>query len=171
MDEQRSTRYYPPQLAPWQDFESSCIHGPKALPDTKTNFQSMLQAMKSDVHLTWPGENAESTLQVSKRGQAAMDTLMEQHSDETHLAVVAHGRFNKILLATLLWNDPSRYVEIEQGNTCINVIDYNEQIESWNPIVLNYFEHAPNADAKKVLNQLAAEKQQQAAAAEARTQQ
>ena len=89
-----------------------------------------------------------------------MESLLEQYSDCDQLAVVAHGRFNKILLATLLWKDPSRYVEIEQGNTCINVLDYNEQDETWRPVVLNYVDHSPNADAKKELRRLALEQEQ-----------
>lgn len=143
------------------DFEGTCIHGPNAELDTKERFQTMFEAMKQNVNLPWPGKDAECTLQVSKRGQAAVDTLLDQYADVDQLAVVAHGRFNKILLATLLWKDPSRYVEIEQGNTCINVVDFNEQSATWSPILLNYYDHAPNANAKKELNRLANEQQQQ----------
>ncbi|CAB9507841.1 Probable phosphoglycerate mutase GpmB [Seminavis robusta] len=132
------------------DFEGTVIHGPNAQPDHQERFRQMQLAMKQNVHLKWPGADAECTWDVAQRGQAAVDALLDRQH-EPCLAVVAHGRFNKILLAKLLWNDPSRYVEIEQGNTCINVIDYNEQEETWKAVLLNYSKHAPNANAKKEL--------------------
>ena len=40
-----------------------------------------------------------------------------------HVAVVCHGRFNKILLSSLLGRGIDKCGEIQQGNCCINVVD------------------------------------------------
>ena len=134
------------------DFEGTAIHGPEAEPEHKQRFKDMQQKMKNDIHLKWPGSDGECTQDVSERGKAALEQLLDTFPDEDNIAVVAHGRFNKVLLATLLWGDASRYSEMEQGNTCINVLDYNEDKETWSPVLLNYIDHAPTADAKKALN-------------------
>ena len=136
------------------DFEGLAIHGPKATEETRSKFQTMQEKMSSDIHFRMPGNNAESTLEVSQRGVAGITELLVDSSDlnESLFCVVAHGRFNKILLSSLLYNDPSRYTEFEQSNTCINVLDYNKQTEQWKAVVLNYTDHAPTAYAKFALS-------------------
>jgi broad specificity phosphatase PhoE len=143
------------------DFEGTCIHGPNVQAEHKAAFRTMMHAMQQDVTLSWPGNHGESTMEVSGRGQAAIQRFLEEFPDEDHLAVVAHGRFNKVLLATLLWKDASRYVEIEQGNTCINVIDYCDSIDQWNPILLNYGDHVAPDSTLKIVNMMESQQQQQ----------
>ena len=150
-------------------FEGTAIHGPQATAETKTRFRDMTQRMKTDIHLAWPesdsaaaattativetGVKAESTWDVSQRGVAGISDLLAAYPDESHVCVVAHGRFNKVLLATLLWKDPSRFKDMEQGNTCINVIDYHPASDTWNEVILNYTDHAADtANAKQALN-------------------
>ena len=42
---------------------------------------------------------------------------------ERRVCVVAHGRFNKILISALL-GDVSKASDIAQGNTAVNVLDF-----------------------------------------------
>ena len=43
---------------------------------------------------------------------------------ERTFLVVAHGRFNKILISALQ-GDMSKASDLQQGNTCINVLDFD----------------------------------------------
>ena len=159
-------------------FEGTAIHGPQATAEHRARFQDMTQRMKSDIYLAWPdpdpdsicsttstvtaamtstiveaGAKTECTWDVSQRGEAGISDLLAAYPDESHLCVVAHGRFNKVLLATMLWKDPSRFKEMEQGNTCINIIDYHPPTDTWEEVILNYTDHAADtANAKKALN-------------------
>lgn len=38
--------------------------------------------------------------------------------------MVAHSRFNKLLISALCWGDVSRAAEVSQGNACVNIIDF-----------------------------------------------
>ena len=88
-----------------------------------------------DTARSWPGKGGESPDDVATRGRAglrALGLLPAEDGDRActaaaatsarHVLVVAHGRFNKILLAALQGNI-SRASEVQQGNTCINVLD------------------------------------------------
>ena len=83
-----------------------------------------------------PGEGGESPEQVVARGTAALRTLEllvgsadadgpeSGKSGGGHVCVVAHSRFNKLLISALCWGDVSRAAEVSQGNACVNVIDF-----------------------------------------------
>ena len=64
-----------------------------------------------------------------------------------HIAIVAHGRFNKILLAALLRSGDLRGCsEIEQGNCCINVLDFDmRDADDVREVALNFRDHWPAA--------------------------
>ncbi len=85
-------------------------------------YQRTLQAWASgDAHAGWPG--GESLAQVAARGVEGLRALAaEAPPADGAVCVVAHGRFNKIVLAAL-GGDVSRCNEISQSNTCINVLD------------------------------------------------
>lgn len=143
------------------DLEGLAIRGLNATEESRQRFQEMKQKMKHDIDFKWPGEHGESTRDVSRRGKEAIESLLLETKSGDHLCIVAHGRFNKVLLATLLWNDPSRFAEMEQGNTCINAIDYNELTKMWSPILINYTDHALKASAKEELLEHQPQEQQQ----------
>ena len=67
--------------------------------------------------------------------------------------IVCHGRFNKILLSSLLGRGLERCGEIQQGNCCINVVDIDASapVDAAAPateVVLDYREHLAAVDAE-----------------------
>lgn len=65
-------------------------------------------------------EGGESILDVQERGLRALDHILDRHSGET-VVVVTHGRFLRVLLATLLGEyGLERMNEIHHANTCVN---------------------------------------------------
>ena len=87
-----------------------------------------------DVDAAWPG--GESPSAVAERGIAGLreigliggeiaDNLPGGKFSRCpkNVLIAAHGRFNKILLAALR-GDLTKSSEIEQGNTCVNVVDF-----------------------------------------------
>jgi broad specificity phosphatase PhoE len=101
-----------------------------------------------ETSFAWPGESllgqaplqGESVDDVAERGVAGLRKLavlggpaVGDHANvlrgrkgggptPKHVLVVAHGRFNKILLAELTY-ERRRCSELDQGNTCVNVVD------------------------------------------------
>lgn len=91
-----------------------------------------------DSDRAWPGAyggvKGESPRVVAARGIEGLRTLgvlpptagtssLAAASDRTFL-LVAHGRFNKILISALQ-GDVSKASDLAQGNTCINVLDFD----------------------------------------------
>mmetsp|Transcript_56318 Transcript_56318/g.168601 ORF Transcript_56318/g.168601 Transcript_56318/m.168601 type:complete len:331 (-) Transcript_56318:582-1574(-) len=143
------------------DLEGNAIHGPEATDETRRNFAEMNDAMAEDGRLTWPGEGAESIYDVEARARRGFNRLVQGGAtgesdnggsgvvgdDWRHLAVVAHGRHNKVLLASLLWGDALDFRSIKQGNTCINVIDWEADAGEDGggkavEVLINYVDHA-----------------------------
>lgn len=75
-------------------------------------------------------EGGESILDVQRRGLRAMDHIIERHTsagDEPTIVVVAHGRFLRVLLASLLATyGLERMHEIHHANTCVNRLTYRD---------------------------------------------
>ncbi|KAL1507369.1 hypothetical protein AB1Y20_008215 [Prymnesium parvum] len=73
-------------------------------------------------------EGGESADEVAARGLAGLRALgaLGPRGVARHTLVVAHGRFNKIVIAALR-GDVAKCNEIPQGNTCLNVIDVDEE--------------------------------------------
>eukprot|EP00629_Pelagomonadales_sp_RCC1024_P007115 CAMPEP_0119280280 /NCGR_PEP_ID=MMETSP1329-20130426/22349_1 /TAXON_ID=114041 /ORGANISM="Genus nov. species nov., Strain RCC1024" /LENGTH=249 /DNA_ID=CAMNT_0007280863 /DNA_START=108 /DNA_END=853 /DNA_ORIENTATION=- len=103
-----------------------------------------------DVGRAWP--NGESPRDVEVRARAALAELgllglaPGGRPPRAYACIVCHGRFNKILLASLLGRGVRRCGEIQQGNCCINVIDVRagahvDDLEVATDVVLDYREH------------------------------
>jgi broad specificity phosphatase PhoE len=123
------------------ELEGLALRGPEATSATREKFRSWNEKMRLDSQLEWPG-GGESTAHVAKRGRSGIDMLLDQYPEEQHIVVVAHGRFNKILLATLLYGDECRHDLVKQGNACVNIIDLNiEGRHTWTARVINHVEH------------------------------
>lgn len=121
------------------DLEGNALRGPEATHESQALFRDNNYKMTQDKHVCWPG-GGESTADVEDRGLHGLDTLAKKHPDSCLLVIVAHGRFNKILLASLLYGDVLKHSEIEQGNTCINIIDQRKD-GNYEKVVLNYLGH------------------------------
>jgi broad specificity phosphatase PhoE len=128
------------------EFEGLAIHGELATEETKESFLKFNTQMQNDPQLPWPGDCGECTLDVEKRArQAVQDILLNTATatdTHTHIAIVAHGRTNKILLASLLYNNVAKMGPIKQGNTCINVVDFEASSNTFESVVINYVDHA-----------------------------
>ena len=112
----------------------------KKLSDIQPQYKSVNHAWRTNSNLAWPGPGGESPNDVAARGieglrklgvlpTAGLSSLPgrgDGAGSPRQLLVVAHGRFNKILLAALQ-GDVTRAGEIQQGNTCINVVDFDSR--------------------------------------------
>uniref|UniRef100_A0A7R9ZCF0 Phosphoglycerate mutase n=1 Tax=Pseudictyota dubia TaxID=2749911 RepID=A0A7R9ZCF0_9STRA len=101
------------------------------------------KAMAEDGHWSWPGPDGESAYQVEERALHGLEELLGNGSDgDRHVAIVSHSRTNKVLLASLLRGDATEFSSIEQGNTCINVFDWDEDEGKVHGVIVNYLDHA-----------------------------
>jgi len=113
--------------------------------------RSQCEAFLQDVHAKWKAgiydESAafpkgECPAQVEKRGTRTIHDLVSLGNDD-HIAIVCHGRFNKIILASLLSPNKSLYglTSIPQDNTCVNVLDYNRSTGEYAAVLINGTKH------------------------------
>jgi len=129
------------------DFEGLALRGPHCTPETTQSFQKINNQMKLDKTVQWPGVDGESIGQVEDRVRKALleDVLSDNDDGENNvqknIGIVAHGRLNNILLASLLKGDGQYFYEYHQENCCINVLDQNQQDGSFQPLVINYNDH------------------------------
>eukprot|EP00542_Grammatophora_oceanica_P001503 CAMPEP_0194053354 /NCGR_PEP_ID=MMETSP0009_2-20130614/49447_1 /TAXON_ID=210454 /ORGANISM="Grammatophora oceanica, Strain CCMP 410" /LENGTH=264 /DNA_ID=CAMNT_0038701393 /DNA_START=12 /DNA_END=806 /DNA_ORIENTATION=+ len=121
------------------ELEGNAIRGPDATEETVAKLESCDAKMRVDATVPWPGPEAESTQDVYDRGTDTVSQLLDDYSSALNVCIVAHGRFNKILLASLLWQSPLEYRRIEQGNTCINVVDFDG--DSYKEVLISYVDH------------------------------
>jgi broad specificity phosphatase PhoE len=78
-------------------------------------------------------------------GSAALKAVIGlRHS---HTLIVAHSNFNKIMLAELSGLGMGRMFEIQQGNCCINVLDFDPK-GVVTVVALNLCEHLGVEGAK-----------------------
>jgi len=105
----------------------------------KSNFEILDEQRVENPDEIWPG--GESMKGVERRARQGLENILESHGDDKHFAIVAHGRTNQVLLTSLLMNDVSKIREYKQGNTCINVIDFDEGQKSWSTVLINHIEH------------------------------
>ena len=124
-------------------------------------FESRLQAWAAgDLELCWPGEGGESCRDVADRALAGLEALglcgapasvissatsVISSATHRHVLIVAHSRLNKSLLAAL-HGDLSRCSDVQQGNTCLNILDIGADGTA-ETVLLNYREHVAAPDA------------------------
>ena len=106
----------------------------------KNIFDQVSSDMEGDLYIRYPG--GENAHEVEQRTREALHQLMmKDRPNDEHIAVVGHGRSNRILLASLLFNDASKFASIEQGNTAISIVDYDPSDDKWVEVMLNYVAH------------------------------
>ena len=123
-------------------FEGAAIRGPDSTQDLAAHYERVSARMRADTNLRWPGPSGESLAEVEVRARSAVAGIMKLYPEERHICCVAHSRLNKIFIASQIWGDVSRQADVEQGNTCINVVDFDEEGGTWKQVLLNYVEHA-----------------------------
>lgn len=119
--------------------EGTALRGPESTKESRNLFQTENAKMSSSMDYSYPG-GGESVRCVETRAKRGVEMLYEQHPEVQAIAIVAHGRLNKILLASLLYNDALQYPAVHQSNTCINVIDYCHD-GTYEEVILSYMDH------------------------------
>jgi len=106
------------------DLEGTVLEG-----DGLARYQRIQRSWRTDPAVQLPGKNGESPELVAYRGFAGLRALgllpggeVLRSAAARHICIVAHGRFNKIIIAALQ-GDVRKLGEVAQGNTCVNVLD------------------------------------------------
>jgi broad specificity phosphatase PhoE len=100
-------------------FEGLSLRGPLCTKEITQKFQRLNDEMKLDKQVCWP--EGESIAEVETRARAALQEILDM--GHSYVCVVAHGRTNNILLASLLEGNGQFFFKFHQGNCCINVVD------------------------------------------------
>ncbi|CAK5248557.1 unnamed protein product [Aphanomyces euteiches] len=90
-----------------------------------------------ELDTAWP--EGECPLDVEKRGKQALFSVLTPSVKQ--IALVCHGRFNKLILSSLLYNDMTKVETLVQDNTCINVLDFHHESQTFTPRCINYTGH------------------------------
>lgn len=123
-------------------FEGLAMRGPEVIPQTIEKLKTLKEQMGRDANVRCPG--GESTAEVETRAKQGLSKMFQEISKEQrHIVIVAHGRTNKVLLASLLLGNALHFGSIQQGNTCINVIDLDRE-GVWISQAVNYVDHIPH---------------------------
>lgn len=102
-----------------------------------TTDAALLAAWQNAPHtVTMP--QGESLADVLARVRVAFDEYAQKYDGQT-IFVVAHDAVNKVIIADLMGMDLSRFWQIKQDNTCINVLEYEDGI--WRLVTLNNVGH------------------------------
>lgn len=111
-------------------------------PEMRAAFDKMRSEWSSG-NYDYRAEEGESVYEVQARGKQAISHIVDQHAGE-HVLVVAHGRFLRILLATLLGEyGLARMEEIKHANTGLNHLVFSD--DSYNAHLLNCTSHLEDA--------------------------
>lgn len=86
-------------------------------------------------------DDGESPAAAGRRAARFLGRLRSARG--THALIVAHGRFNRILMATLLSRPLSRMDEIRQRNGSLSAFDWNGD-GSVTPVLLDDIAHIPS---------------------------
>ncbi|KAL7575137.1 hypothetical protein ACA910_000502 [Epithemia clementina (nom. ined.)] len=114
--------------------------------ELRERYHEINRKIRDHDNVAWPG-GGESRAEVVERGRAALQHILKSYPEVDHICIVAHGRFNRLLLTALLgFSNPDAIV---QGNTCINVLDVNEEDDQWKALVLNHLDHITSQYAKQ----------------------
>lgn len=126
------------------------IKGPACTPKSKEIFRSYVDRMQEgNMDLEWPG--GESIRQVEQRAVQSLHRVLNSWDDEEDtnasdraapktIGIVAHAILNRVLLAATLRGNGKYFVDYEQDNCCINVIDQLSD-GSFEAVVINYNQH------------------------------
>jgi broad specificity phosphatase PhoE len=97
------------------EFEGLASRDEDLNPQLKRHFLKISKQIKADKTMAFPG-GGESTIQVEERSRAALFQLLEDHPEARHVAVVSHGRTNKVLLASVAMGDVSKFPQVKQSS-------------------------------------------------------
>lgn len=82
----------------------------------------------------------ESLEDVRQRCMEAFNEYAEKYAGETVL-IVAHDAVNKVVVCDILGLPLDHFWQIKQDNTCINVLEYDQDKKEWRIVLLNNTNH------------------------------
>mmetsp|Transcript_4144 Transcript_4144/g.9675 ORF Transcript_4144/g.9675 Transcript_4144/m.9675 type:complete len:312 (-) Transcript_4144:345-1280(-) len=121
------------------EFEGLAIHSPELDEEVRNRFKTIGRQVNGNPELTFPG-GGESTNMVKERACKALQVVLDKYPKDQHIAVVSHGRTNKVLIASIALKDVQKFRTVKQKNTAINVLDVDSDGE-WKIRVLDYIDH------------------------------
>mmetsp|Transcript_41260 Transcript_41260/g.50189 ORF Transcript_41260/g.50189 Transcript_41260/m.50189 type:complete len:279 (+) Transcript_41260:40-876(+) len=124
------------------ELEGLVSRDPDLDPMTKRRFSTVTERVQRDIDFAFPG-GGESTAQVEKRAKRALYRILKNYPEEKHIAIVSHGRTNKVLISSIAFEDVRKFAQVRQSNACINVLDVDEN-GKWTTQKLNHIEHVKN---------------------------
>ena len=121
------------------EFEGLAIHSLELDEEIRNRFKTIGRQVNENPDLQFPG-GGESTKMVEERAVQALQTLLDKYPNDPHIAVVSHGRTNKVLIASIALGDVQKFRSVKQKNTAINVLDVDAE-GNWTIRILDYIEH------------------------------
>lgn len=113
------------RLADLEEMSWGIYEGQSTTPGLLAMFESM-QGLWAQGRYEQPIDGGESILDVQRRALRAIDHMLARHAGET-LLVVTHGRFLRVLLASLLDDyGLARMQDIRHANTAVNRIVHRD---------------------------------------------
>lgn len=98
--------------------------GTQPTKERKVAMQSIKEKWRSG-QVDLPVEGGESPRQVERRARRAVDIIMEAHAGQ-HVLVVTHGRYMRIMLASLLYDhDLTQMPNVPHANTGLYVVRHH----------------------------------------------
>jgi len=92
----------------------------------------------SSPHLIRMATGAETLEEVCNRSRSAFERYTKEYDKKTIL-VVSHDAVNKAIICDLLGMGLDKFWQIKQDNTCINVLEHNN--DKWRLVLLNSTNH------------------------------
>lgn len=100
------------------EFEGLAWRDQKLDPALSERFKTISKQLKQDVDEAFPG-GGESTRDVAERSTAALKQVLDSYPDQQHIAIVSHGRTNKVIIAASALGDVMQYPTVKQGSKFI----------------------------------------------------
>ncbi|KAL3942322.1 MAG: hypothetical protein SGBAC_003456 [Bacillariaceae sp.] len=121
------------------EFEGLAIHSLELEEKVRNRFKTIGRQVNGNPDIVFPG-GGESTNMVKERACTALKAVLDKYPRDQHIAVVSHGRTNKVLIASIAFKDVQKFRTIKQKNTAINVLDVDSD-GNWTIQVLDYIDH------------------------------
>ncbi len=97
------------------EFEGLAWRDQELDPALSERFKSISRELKKDVDNPFPG-GGESTRDVQIRSSHALHQILNDYPDQQHIAIISHGRTNKVLIAATAMGDVMQYPGVKQSS-------------------------------------------------------
>jgi broad specificity phosphatase PhoE len=97
------------------EFEGLAWRDQDVDPALSERFKSISRELKQDAEKAYPG-GGESTTDVAVRSTEALNQVLDSFPDQQHIAIVSHGRTNKVIIAATAVGDVMQFPGVKQGS-------------------------------------------------------